>query len=307
MFVILETVTTLVEREEGCDEMLCKHPYIKTPVGAKRVDLVNKENRLQSTPFGCGRCLPCRANRARVWTHRLLLEQTQHEESVFATLTYNNENLPGDGNLEKEELQKFWKRLRKRLDRKIRYFAVGEYGDKSWRPHYHAAIFGVGIYDREALQETWDKGFIHLGELNKNSIRYMLEYILKNLYWQNPRLDGRTPEFSVQSRKPGIGAIAINEVGKKISGNSFYKGNRIRELQYGKSKLPLGRFLQEKLDKAVGIRHEAIEADLMDYQEEMFKCLNGERNFFDSLVSEGGPRRLSMEKRSKIFKKGKKL
>jgi len=51
----------------------------------------------------------------------------------------------------KRDVQLFVKRLRKDQDArglaKIRYYLVGEYGDQTKRPHYHAAIFGEDFTD----------------------------------------------------------------------------------------------------------------------------------------------------------------
>ena len=95
----------------------------------------------------CGKCLACSSNYRRDWVARMLLESQAHSDSVFITLTYSDENLPDRGSLVKRDLQLFLKRLRRRLDRlnrdKIRYFACGEYGDNTNRPHYHAIIWNL--------------------------------------------------------------------------------------------------------------------------------------------------------------------
>ena len=45
---------------------------------------------------GCGKCRACRVSRTREWAVRLLHEQTGWEKAVFLTLTYREEDLPGD-------------------------------------------------------------------------------------------------------------------------------------------------------------------------------------------------------------------
>ena len=91
----------------------------------------------------CGKCLDCKLDYGRQWAIRCLHEKKMHERSCFITLTYDNNNLPNPPTVAKEELQKFFKRLRKKLVKeKIRYFACGEYGSQNFRPHYHAIIFG---------------------------------------------------------------------------------------------------------------------------------------------------------------------
>lgn len=43
--------------------------------------------------------------------------------------------------LSKTDVQKFLKRLRKNYGKKVRYFICGEYGPKSFKPHYHILFF----------------------------------------------------------------------------------------------------------------------------------------------------------------------
>jgi len=91
---------------------------------------------------GCGQCIHCRANRRREWVLRILLELEKHEFNTFLTLTYDDVHLPGDQSLQPKHLTDFFKRLRKKVEYPIRYYAVGEYGEETERPHYHIALFG---------------------------------------------------------------------------------------------------------------------------------------------------------------------
>lgn len=112
---------------------------------------------------GCGRCLFCRIKKRNKWTARLILENACHSSSIFVTLTYSNEFLPSPPSVSKRELQLFLKRLRKALgDKKIRYYACGEYGDTFLRPHYHLIIFGMGNTPEEVelIDKAWNKGLI---------------------------------------------------------------------------------------------------------------------------------------------------
>ena len=90
----------------------------------------------------CGKCIGCRLDYSRKWAIRCVLEAQMHKENCFLTLTYDDEHLPKGEKLEKEEMQKFWKRLRKATGTKIRYYMAGEYGTEGGRPHYHACVFG---------------------------------------------------------------------------------------------------------------------------------------------------------------------
>ena len=64
----------------------------------------------------CGKCMACRVKRTMEWSVRILDEASYYKTNTFLTLTYNDENLPKDGSLSKEEVQKYLKRLRERLD-----------------------------------------------------------------------------------------------------------------------------------------------------------------------------------------------
>lgn len=107
----------------------------------------------------CGRCIGCRLERSKVWAIRCVHEASLHDHNCFITLTYDNDNLPFDGSLNKKHWQTFMKNLRRELKPdKIRFYMCGEYGqdqdlasqgiDKIGRPHFHAIIFGFNPIDQ---------------------------------------------------------------------------------------------------------------------------------------------------------------
>ena len=168
----------------------------------------------------CGKCVGCLLDRSRRWMVRLCNERKMHECACFLTLTYAPENLPCDGSLDKKHLQDFWKRLRAALgSTKIRYFAVGEYGARTQRPHYHAIVFGwsppdmvaVGlgsdgdrIYTSDFLTRIWSLGSVVVGAFSPRSAAYVARYcVAKVQKWDAG--DPRVPPYNVMSRRPGIG------------------------------------------------------------------------------------------------------
>lgn len=169
----------------------------------------------------CGQCIACRLNHSRQWAVRMVHENHMHDSSCFITLTYNNANLPPCGSLVKEHLTKFFKRYRKSLGSvKIRYFACGEYGSKLSRPHYHAVIFGhdfsdkrlhqagkFPLYTSEHLQSLWSYGFSVVAAFSFESAAYVARYCVKkvNGSLKDEHYDGKVPEYSVMSRRPGLG------------------------------------------------------------------------------------------------------
>ena len=75
-----------------------------------------------------------------------------HEKSCMLNLTYDDDHLPEHGQLWKDDLQRFFKRLRKKF--KFRYVASGEYGEKTRRPHFHIA-FWVYFLNSHTFHLKW--------------------------------------------------------------------------------------------------------------------------------------------------------
>lgn len=287
--------------------MMCERPFVRTQNGLRRVHAAHTEALQAATPFGCGRCLPCRINKGRVWQNRLMLEHSVHECSAFVTLTYNDEWLPEGGNLVPEDMSGYIKRLRKRLHPvSIRFFGCGEYGPTSYRPHYHIACFNIdGLRDESAIRDAWqDRGFVDVGELNEASIKYMTGYIMKGWTFDGAKkLNGRHKEFMRCSRRPGIGSEAIFKMAARLKKKSFYRGQRVKELRRGKASWPLGRLLQGKMDEALGVDPAEIYQELLDYQTELFeKHVEGKEAYYTSLVNEKKLERRAQKWRHKNFK-----
>lgn len=175
----------------------------------------------------CGYCIGCRLDKSRTWAIRIMHEASMHPFNSFVTLTYQDEYLPvaptGCLTVDKTDLQKFFKRLRKSLGaKKIRYYAVSEYGDQTGRPHYHAIIFdwrpsdleyytksqGNTLYISKTLDSIWGMGRCWVGDVTFESAAYCARYVMKKLYGAMARiyeLDEVEPESALMSRRPGIG------------------------------------------------------------------------------------------------------
>lgn len=190
----------------------------------------------------CGRCMACRISRARMWSLRIMHETRDHKDSCFVTLTYNDESLPRKGSLVKEHCQLFFKRLRKALGRPVRYFLGGEYGDIGRRPHYHVVLFGCSAHDRAALEKAWPWGFVHIGNVTYDSACYVASYTLKKLSGARKAeyaLRGVIPEFSLMSRRPGIGALYCSR-------NATFLKDNVCCVKDG-HKVPLPRYYRDRL------------------------------------------------------------
>lgn len=149
------------------------------------------------------------------WSFRLMQEEKKSSSANFITLTYATSNVPITKGrrftLWKRDLQLFFKRLRK-ADTKsgkqslIKYFAVGEYGGRTHRPHYHIILFNANIQD---LQKAWGLGNIHYGFVDYASVYYTLKYVMKS---PRKRKDTRQKEFRLMSK--GLGKSYVDKFGK---------------------------------------------------------------------------------------------
>lgn len=238
---------------------------------------------LKGAAFACRQCRPCRINARRIWTSRLMLEARLHETSAFITLTYDDKHLPlpGDkyypvetyGSLVPKHLKLFDRRLRRACKPlSLRFFAVGEYGDLSFRPHYHAIYFGTPPIDklRFIVREVWPYGRVDVQELVTEHAQYCAGYCSKKMTKQDDsRLGGRYPEFARMSLGTrdgigGIGAPAVSNIASSLLTNEFTKELIDTEsdvptwLKTGGRALPLGRYLRSKLREKVGFDQKSL-------------------------------------------------
>lgn len=202
--------------------------------------------------------MPCRLNRRRLWTARLMLESCLHESSFFSTLTYDKEHLPSGEELCPRDASLFLKRLRAVVSpAKVRFYLVGEYGEERGRPHYHAALYGVP--EESAIREAWGMGNCHSGFLEEASASYIAGYVTKRMTNRDdPRLGGRHPEFARMSLKPGIGAGAMEEVARVLFSKDgalsvARDGDVAGMVRAANVKWPLGRYLRSVLRGKMGM------------------------------------------------------
>lgn len=189
----------------------------------------------------CGSCIGCRLDYSRQWAERCLLELEYHKESWFVTLTYDDDHVPWTEcimpdtgevtehmTLIKKEFSDFMKRLRSNYEyrfpdaEKLRFYACGEYGGNSYRPHYHAIIYGLhlddlvfykknvngdNLYNSEFLSKCWNNGFVVVGQVTWESCAYVARYIMKKQKGEEAavyEILNIEPEFTLMSRRPGI-------------------------------------------------------------------------------------------------------
>lgn len=237
----------------------------------------------------CGKCIGCRLDYSLQWANRCMLEAQYHDKNCFITLTYDDDHLPdknpvfdSDGvyiddsprnPLVKDDFRRFMKNFRQRLvdnyvrDNpnatkselpRVRFYACGEYGGKTFRPHYHAIIFGYDFSDdrilykknfrgenyyiSHTLADLWSYGFHTICDVSFDTCAYVARYILKKQKGETSDIYEKLqypPEFTLMSRKPGIARqyyddhrdeiyinqeifIATDKDGKKLRPPKYY-------------------------------------------------------------------------------------
>jgi len=245
--------------------------YYSSEVGSsgKRAIVFDKRRSHSGVPIKlpCGQCAGCRLERSRQWAMRLMHEKRAHADCSFVTLTYDNEHLPEGGTLIKRDLQLFMKRLRKERPVGVRFFACGEYGDRNARPHYHAILFSCGFPDRrlfsrngrgegyyvsEELRELWPQGHNVIGDVTWDSCAYVARYVLKKITGKPASehyavVDGdgqvfdRLPEFTVMSRRPGIGTSYFEKYRDEVLAHDsvIINGREVRPPRFYDTKFQL--------------------------------------------------------------------
>lgn len=218
------------------------------PMSCNRPWMKNIDGRFVLIP--CGWCMQCRIDKRNAWTDRIGFELKKND-GAFVTLTYDEDNMPSDYGLHKDHVQKFLKRLRKNLSgRKIKYYAVGEYGSLGTdlnlydtgfgRPHYHLIIIGLSpLYDEKYIKKSWPFGFIKCLPANRSTVRYTLKYLEKQIHGKKAEevYGALQPPFSLVSQGIGLEWLKKNqETVSEIGG--YYVNGRFR---------PAPRYYKDKL------------------------------------------------------------
>lgn len=189
------------------------------------------------------------------------------KKAMFVTLTYNDDNLPRADltdypTLRKEDMQKFMKCLRGRdkfelNNTELRFFGCGEYGSTTHRPHMHIILFGTNLDDwqdkkpykknklfqqlwtSDDFNDIWKKGYCILADASWETMAYTARYVVKKVYSDKLPWPGSEPEFTLMSRRPGIGAYYMQEHSIDFENNcvGFRKGNKISVPKYLLKKL----------------------------------------------------------------------
>lgn len=217
----------------------------------------SKWNNNETTPVPCGRCPNCVKRKVSGWSFRLMQEDKRSSISSFITLTYGTKTVPlshnGFMSLNKRDVQLFFKRLRKALGpdaERIKYYAVGEYGGKTSRPHYHVILFNCPL---DKIQTAWQHGQVHYGQVSGASVGYTLKYLSKGGWRPRHQNDDREPTFALQSK--GLGANYLTDA--IIDWHHADLCSRMYVVLEGGQKVSMPRYYKDKVyslaqRKAVG-------------------------------------------------------
>ena len=246
----------------------------------------------------CGHCIECLNELRTEWATRMAIEfrSNKTRPAVMVTLTYNDENLPVDEfnkegvvysqpSVKKEHIQSFIRHLRTYIKREIKkgtwkgytgsikYFITSEYGPQGGRPHYHGIIYGLTKKDLPLIEKIWNKGFVHVGDVNDASIMYVAKYCYKpveeqlypdrkgyfdNEKWMDEQGIRRKP-FRLMSTSLGK-AYFEDEAYLKFHFKNMLEHNYIR---VGKQKKKMPRYFKKKIYTAQNYQKYGKKKDLV--------------------------------------------
>lgn len=206
-----------------------------TPIRLKNPSYRGRTGEYFYNTLPCGHCAECLSMRIEDWIIRLKEELRVSKYSIFLTLTYNDDNLPEHNLPSKKDVQLFHRYLR-RKGIKFKYFIVSENGEQFNRIHYHGIYF-INAYIEDLysiLANTWNKGYIFMGEANGKTIRYVTKYILKDF-------GGTEDNFYLMSKNLGL-----NYIERMLN---WHRSDLLERCYYpeGKYKKHLPRYYRDKI------------------------------------------------------------
>lgn len=244
--------------------------------------LVHNSATNYSFPLPCGKCLSCRLDQSAEKAVRFKNEfDNSPNGGMFLTLTYDDEHLPFNYEQAFSYFNKHHFRdcvdgirdsirnglgleLRQSIppENRFKVFGIGEYGDETGRPHFHAIVFnykfedlsvatvrdGNPVYHSQFLAQKWPYGLHEIGEVVPETINYVARYAVKKI-GAKPLHPAQPPEGIVY-RSHGIGQSYLDKYIDDLwnTGKAF---DGIREV-------PLPRYYKKKLLASDPIRYESL-------------------------------------------------
>lgn len=236
----------------------------------------------------CGKCVECQSRLRNNWSFRLMQEMEVAPANFFVTLTYDNDKVPvsskGYLTLRREDLHKFLKKFRDDCQRQfesffpeleykerhkkrcpMKYFAIGDYGETTFRPHYHFIVFNSPynlseLYDY--IAKNWQLGqIVQVDICLAEHCNYITKYIVKVAYNEEQLSEYECePTFRLMSR--GLGMSFVTDVSVKDyfvnDKKGFHKGAAV----YGLPAYLKQKFYKKRYGKLAQLK---MRQDYTDY------------------------------------------
>ena len=241
----------------------------------------------------CGCCRNCRINETTDWSIRALFELHDYDTAAFVTLTYDDEHLPANGSLNKQQLQDYFDTFQHKVEYqkgiKLRFFAAGEYGDHTHRCHYHAIMYGLNPdpfdknNDRKLIAESWkycsplmfewnrhDYNKNAINFVTRETIQYVAGYVqkkLKSYRAEEYKALGIEAPFKIQSRGLGINYAKENADILRENGFTYYNGKKVRIPRYFREKLQIEKDFEETEyeNSCLTVKHYLHEKEIQEH------------------------------------------
>ncbi len=168
----------------------------------------------------CRECWQCRERKVDDWVGRNIAESKTATACHVVTLTYGSDAIYGSIDhlrasvLTYSDVQKYLKHLR--ADGfPVRYFAVGEYGSKKGRAHWHIVLYWQGAVPEHKLRENflekhWPHGWSYWDKVSASAIRYACKYLQKDMEDASHQGFGPMP-----SKKPPLGDAYFRQLAQR--------------------------------------------------------------------------------------------
>lgn len=204
----------------------------------------------------CGWCSSCRADYRKSWTYRINKDLQRFEysgrTSSFVTFTYDDQYLPRDGSIHKDQAKAFLDRARHLIKYHLpahsdyKYWLTGEYGGTFGRPHYHVLFIGLPLSSCYPLAKCWPYGFIDCLPLLPGGIEYVLKYVDKQVHGDLAKeiFGDMEPPFSLKSK--GFGSSDL------LDNLDYYKDH----VTYPNNgyEVPIPRYYRDRVNSLLGFR-----------------------------------------------------
>lgn len=175
-------------------------------------------NKVRIDVVPCGKCSECLKKQQNGYVVRCIEEARKKGNMWFLTLTYNDKSVPkrefidsdsgevvlvnslnrADVKKWKREVRRYYKKTYNRSFPDFSFLICGEYGPRTFRPHYHGVIFGLTKTYIDYLEKYWQDnyGFTTFQPISVVSnkgrddlacvARYVSKYCVKPQELENP-------------------------------------------------------------------------------------------------------------------------